>query len=1639
MIKIVNLIVLLIFLGGLTSAKVVKKYHDSPISLLKGDALFYPVSDFVVKAKLEEAQFNTSEKGDSTVISPKTMIGSTSFSKIDGEVRHFQMISEQKLGILSTNNMFYEFELINDGQEIVQRRTFKLADPKKHKCLLIAPPHSNHIVYIPCARIEAKEVDVKVEVLMEGEKVIQNKSVDELISDFELHHAKKLQNFEKKQQNKKQHKKKKHNHKKYRNLEDSSSESTKDSDSSSESEEKPPKIELIEPMSVHFTTEKQHRQIIDMYYFDLDDENAKFARKKEIILEDQETFGAIEIMFAKQGADDRIRMFMTTIPAQNAPPSDLIMIRHFIFDHKGSILDSELLKYDIARIGFTNYKGLELYNNDILVFLAQKKYSDDVHYLNLSIDFAKNQLHITNSFKVMSKVDLNQVFAQRDNKMISITTMKKQILSSVCHIRLTGFKEKCRFYNLSGYKPLTKHNLLYDYFVKDNTLIVVTKDKKEQPSFWLSMGSNKIQQSAFKPLIKKGYPLLIGNRLYVANPDSINLSLAIEPHVFLNTDSGKSQLSIQGTDNSGQKNVDIKYELLRTVRTQIQNIPATFNVEISKKDKIVSVPVNLQGVRGNIKSIELHKIEDNSTSKITGADVYLNFTEIVEFPYKHDFYDIDRNMMVTLDKDMFLQVHGGCNYFERSDEFMCEYKSAVKSFKRKGGIDIHSYLVDDNFILMDIVARKGGSSQLVVAGRYKELYGELTIKHKDVGQTERENSFSNFVRISKNQYGYLFCTDKDCSIYSVDIGASNFVLTPLGIIDQLFVKNSKFCPVKIINHAYHINGFLISSKCKGETHSVIYKFLLQGHVILYENFMLVDKNFEDYRLCSNDLFVFFNKGKNNLEFRRYGFPLLSEDNSIDISNFGINKIHEIHCKFSSVIIIGEQLEDNNSKRKLLVLEKREVGHKETYIDNKASMVRMVGDIDDFDRLTVFRSKKTANDLVFLILEKAGLRKVHALHTLEGPLLKIVTKPDTKSSFSDEYKLVIRGFREKDKADEVHFKVFGKYFDSEFSASSRKNTLELVPNKKYEVSQMVEGIKGHNTGLTVYPYYSDTVSISGPYESSSLKSFEGILPGIKGVAKDKGLVALVVNYYSKRVKSNIEGIPDQLKDKSIKILIFDGDKYLFSHLVKDFYIDSPKGFMFSMVKHTNSKTGIFVTVSINYDSDKQEYFKQIQFGSEGNVISERDGPSESQIDDFKIYEHDDQMYYFVIQREPGVSGSVMVGSSTFSKKKKNKIDIEIVANEEFEMLKSIQTIHFKNEVMLIGIDITGRLMLRVFSLSSGKFLNEKFHGHQKSMNYEFRNLVCRKFVSEKLNEEYIGHCIGSTYSLTQVYFKVSRDLDAQIKTEHFFLPSGYQLIKTGHDFDLSDRFIGAHIENKFVSLEPEKKSESKTFEIGVAVWEIEQLIEGNEQPEMFVPCSSKPYRFLVETVQNSDILVVYQNSKEGSSTFKLNSHSLSQEFGLTIKNEQKFAKKILSVSLFGLQSYLEVDANKIFNTKAALNKIKEEKERKLKAEQEKKRREEEKTKEDSKGDKNGENGKTGDDDDKIPNKKSKNKKSKDQDSVIVPVLFGLIILGMIGYLMYSSTSGQNSSTATKSKKYSSVEDSDAIALDERTTEIDDSNV
>ena len=94
------------------------------------------------------------------------------------------MVTEEKIGVLTQNNDYLEFDVDADGIKIEQRLKIKVADPKEHKCIDILPPNGNDMVYLACFRIKPVEITTKEAVDQEVEQNFE-KDPSQIVEEFE--------------------------------------------------------------------------------------------------------------------------------------------------------------------------------------------------------------------------------------------------------------------------------------------------------------------------------------------------------------------------------------------------------------------------------------------------------------------------------------------------------------------------------------------------------------------------------------------------------------------------------------------------------------------------------------------------------------------------------------------------------------------------------------------------------------------------------------------------------------------------------------------------------------------------------------------------------------------------------------------------------------------------------------------------------------------------------------------------------------------------------------------------------------------------------------------------------------------------------------------------------------------------------------------------------------------------------------------------------------------------------------------------------------------------------------------------------------------------------------------------------------
>ena len=192
---------------------------------------------------------------------------------------------------------------------------------------------------------------------------------------------------------------------------------------------------------------------------------------------------------------------------------------------------------------------------------------------------------------------------------------------------------------------------------------------------------------------------------------------------------------------------------------------------------------------------------------------------------------------------------------------------------------------------------------------------------------------------------------------------------------------------------------------------------------------------------------------------------------------------------------------------------------------------MKGEIDDYKRLSVFRSKYSADSNLYVLLDQEdGKREIMALKSTYGPSIKI--KPiDGKFNldFENKYKIRIQGFSSQE-PKEIEFRVFGKKYDFDFSAEKKEKEKQLrLSNLEYSVNDLYK-LSGKYLAFGYSPYdpsAAEVVDIIQGYTPESEKNEERQITNLKHLARHQNLFV---------------GLFEQKKDG--RLMVFQDDKLLF---------------------------------------------------------------------------------------------------------------------------------------------------------------------------------------------------------------------------------------------------------------------------------------------------------------------------------------------------------------------------------------------------------------------------------------------------------------------------------------------------------------
>ena len=312
-----------------------------------------------------------------------------------------------------------------------------------------------------------------------------------------------------------------------------------------------------------------------------------------------------------------------------------ITLRHYAFDKQGKIISSDYISYNIGRKGLQNFRGLQVYNNDRILFIAEDIYKRQLFSIDLEINPIKNKLVLLKRTRVAKKLDISKVIAQRDNNFVILDSKRKEL--KACHILASGFYDNCLYFDYEGYMEANGNEGLVEIILKGSHLIIVTENSNLDPSFYAMFGSNyPKKRPVYKSLYLKGYfPAFIGNKLYAASSKRVETHMFIEPHFMINAETSKGKYSaVLATDRDTKDPVELEfdYNVVDSLKDDISEIPHIYDIELYS-NRTQTRFINFDDIKGNIKSMELLPSGDANKDVI---DVKMHTTAKIEFPYKHD-------------------------------------------------------------------------------------------------------------------------------------------------------------------------------------------------------------------------------------------------------------------------------------------------------------------------------------------------------------------------------------------------------------------------------------------------------------------------------------------------------------------------------------------------------------------------------------------------------------------------------------------------------------------------------------------------------------------------------------------------------------------------------------------------------------------------------------------------------------------------------------------------------------------------------------------------------------------------------------------------------------------------------------------
>lgn len=1502
------------------------------LSLLRTDKVWYPIKDFFDEYSFKRAEFKTDNEY-SQIYSMDKLISSYNLVEDIGHIYHIEKLSDNLILALNSKNELILLSIKHeDSFRVTIEKRIAIADPEKYRCLKVVSPHLNHMIFVPCIEISIlnETTDIKSKINTDNKSRATNVTHEKPITPN-----------------------------------DDQDYSTFKNDKNKSSRILQNKV-TAQNYSTLLIFEVKYTILNESHNLQKKLENKKLHFKKNERSKVHPT--NINFIISIIPSSQKLRMIMyISTPLSNKNTQNnmsIINMHYFIIDPNEGIIDISSIEYDIERAGYSEYRGIQIHNNLQLVLLARKKYGNSqIRLVELKIDLNLKKIVVEKSYPVFSRLHFSSLVEVKDNQSVQMFMNSQGIIDriSVCHIRrMKDDINQCIYHSLADQKIKLKNEEILDYILRDRILILVFSSKESSKvRFVGSIGTFDLDSKLYPPLSESGYPLIIGNLIYKIQDSKVSVYPAISPHLVIDAKKLKDgQIQVTGIDAEDSKTITIQIQVIKQLRNDISNAPPIFDIEINsndKQDKFQSF--SLESVVGNVKSVELklEKEQEDRTFLDEQLSVKIKVSETVDFPFKHDFYLVDQKVMLTVDKKTQIQIHTECQYFSSKDEYLCKNHSPVKELiaNKDNNIDIQikSFIVDGNLMIADLYSLVEDDTFILIGGstqKHKKKGVKIHLQKVDQVLKNRKDTISGFVKISSHYYSFIQCNSSTCLVSTIQMKHNQNVVKFIGYIDQIFLKDSLFCPKKVISTGSQSNILFIYSSCPASTgvninKEKIFKVQIFEEIIHYQSMMVVDSEFSEVLYCSDSLFAFYNKNASIINFRRFDTPLLLERNTIDTSEFNIDKIYEVHCKFSTILVIGENnVEKQDKKRQFLVLERnlKASESESSYIDNKSSIARLSGEIDDYDNMTITRSSSnieiedddildidikdigSEENYLFLILQKAERRWVQVIQTIVGPTIEIKRKDKNKAlKFDFNFKLKVTGYLE-DKVSHLEqtFKIYSKNFDISLNGK-QANTNNELKKQSYPLDNFFDIESGQITSMYYSSFNRNIATIDGPLRSftpvgfqSENKFHDTVFNGVR--SSNTRLVALeyepINNKNTKNSKRKSKVLQTNLKFYFVKEndLLFTykhGDHPSNKYLNWGYYFDETKNHHYlSLVYRVKHFKDQWIMIKID-DLGKIIDIKNTKIRRNSH-------------DSFNLFVKDDAM--FMVSSKTDSNNKIVItfhelilGLDTFT--------LKILGSTKRGGFSSVSYVKLDNEIVVITSDIDSYIKVEYFSMKDRMFLAKNQNDKFKISNNEIDKLIC----TSKNDLNYIAHCIAINFrAQTSNYLKIQRDLTKNHDVYPFYIPENYQRLGVEYEWDLGSNHIAYKTEGAFKDLSKHKLDQKLIG--GILIWNINGIEKNIELPFELIPNQDEhssfkfysPRNKITEDRQIVEYLFLTNNFKNENKGF-FEVRSKQTERSLNIDSPTKFYKdKDKKILILGLEDYVEIKVHSIFKRPKEVIKI-----------------------------------------------------------------------------------------------------------------------